>query len=117
MTVDFKYLELIKDVNEKVDFLIKSFESRNEKRWLSTKELSNYLDYSEDRIHKLKGVEFMEGVHYHKTAGKLLFDITKIDNWVMGITTEQSINTENYINELFDDILTSNEKNTTIAAS
>lgn len=109
MTVNFEYLNQIGDISKKLDLLIKSFENRTNKRWLSTKELSIYLDYSQDRIHKLKGTEFVEGVHFHKTSGKLLFDIEQIDNWVMGIKIDQesdTINVEDKVNEILDDVLT-----------
>lgn len=85
MTVDFNYLELLPVVVKKLEELTKTFENRVEKKWLSTKELAIYLDYSQDRIHKLKGEEFFENIHYHKRSGKLLFDKDKIDKWVLGL--------------------------------
>ena len=77
------------------------------KRWLSTKELSQYLDYSQDRIHKLKGSEFIEGIHYYKRSGKLLFDRYQIDNWVQGIETHNlaySFNVEESINNIIENL-------------
>ena len=82
MTKNFKYIEILQIICKDVKLIKKSFENRVEKKWLSTKELAEYLDYSQDRLHKLKGDEFIEGVHYYKRKGKLLFDKNKIDNWV-----------------------------------
>ena len=46
MTNNFKNLELIKEILIDVKSIKKSFENRVEKRWLSTRELAEYLDYS-----------------------------------------------------------------------
>ena len=110
MIVDLKKLNqydlLLKEIK-----LIKDLVSNNtEKRWLSTRELSKYLDYSQDRIHKLKGSEFLEGIHYHKRSGKLLFNKQKIDDWVRGIETHSlanPLNVEESINNIIEDLLTS----------
>ena len=83
MTRNFKNLELIKEIFIDIKSIKKSLENRVEKKWLSTKELAEYLDYSQDRLHKLKGDEFIEGIHYYKRKGKLLFDKSKIDDWVV----------------------------------
>lgn len=85
-TMDVKFENL-----NKIDDLIMLFNKMSEnqgtkKRWLSVRELAIYLDYSSDRIHKLKGSEFIDGVHYHKRSGKLLFDKFKVDEWVLGIS-------------------------------
>lgn len=82
MTANFKDLELIKKISNDIKIIKKSFENRVEKKCLSTKELAKYLDNSQDRLHKLKGDEFILGIHFHKRKGKLLFDKNKIDNWV-----------------------------------
>ena len=103
MTIDFKDLELLKEMFDDIKIIKKSFENRIEKRWLSTKEVAEYLDYSQDRIHKLKGEEFIENIHYFKRSGKLLFDKTKIDDWVLGIETHDlngGFNVKDIVNEM-----------------
>lgn len=109
MTVDFKNLEKIDEILAGVNKLLENQSKNMEKKWLSTRELAEYLDYSEDRIHKIKSFEFIEGIHYHKRSGKLLFDKNKIDHWVMGIETYdlQPINIENAVNNIFGDLLCS----------
>ena len=108
MTVDFNYLELIPVLMEEVIGLKKTFENRVEKKWLSTKELAIYLDYSQDRIHKLKGEAFFENIHYHKRSGKLLFDKDKIDKWVLGLETHNltnKVNVEDKVNGLLEGLV------------
>lgn len=118
MTIDFKDLGLIKEIHAEIQLMKKTFENRVEKRWLSVKELAEYLDYSTDRIHKLKGEEFFEGFHYHKRSGKLLFDKQKVDDWVIGIDSynpNANVNVENTVNNILDDLLDSTKKDTKIS--
>ena len=110
MTIDFKDLEIIKEMHNDIKLIKNSFSNRQNKKWLSTKELSEYLDYSQDRIHKLKGVEFFQDVHYYKRSGKLLFDKNKIDDWVLGVEVYEAgsqINVEEKVKQLVDDLLVS----------
>jgi len=53
-----------------------------EKKWLGVKELALYLDYSKDKVYKIAQNEWIEGVHYYKPTGRLIFDKAKIDEWV-----------------------------------
>lgn len=55
---------------------------KEEKRWLNIGEASHYLGYSKDHLHKLKNEHFIESKHYHKKAGRVLFDKIELDNWV-----------------------------------
>jgi len=108
MTINFEHLELLKEMFDDIKTIKKLFENRIEKRWLSTKEVAEYLDYSQDRIHKLKGEAFIEGIHFHKRSGKLLFDKAKIDDWVLGIETYDlngGFNVEEKVNDLLKDLL------------
>ena len=77
-----------------------------EKRWLNINETAHYLGYSTDRIHKLKGNEFIEGLHYYKRSGKLLFDKIVLDKWVLGIDKlnhlNNTIDIESKVNEILD---------------
>ena len=37
---------------------------------------------TKDHIHKLKDSHFIEGKHYFKKVGRVLFDKLELDNWV-----------------------------------
>lgn len=80
MDIQFENLEKIDLILEKIEKL----ESKvsGEKRWLNIAETSTYLGYSKDHLHKLKNEYFIEGLHYHKKAGRVLFDKHELDNWV-----------------------------------
>lgn len=86
MNIKFENLTKIDLIIEKLEKL--EFKLSSEKRWLNVKETSHYLGYSKDHIHKLKNEHLLEGVHYHKKAGRILFDKYELDNWV---TTNQTI--------------------------
>lgn len=63
-----------------------------EKRWLNTRELSDYSGYKFETIKsKIKKGEFTQGVHYFKKGGILLFDKIEVDNWIMGIKSVNNI--------------------------
>jgi hypothetical protein len=104
MNVDFSKLNKIEDILKIVIKL--SNKTDIEKKWLSVKELSIYLDYSQDRIHKLKNIEFFENIHYYKRSGKLLFDKNQIDKWVMGIGANavNNIDITSTVNNIISDI-------------
>lgn len=92
------------------NILLLTSEIKSEKRWLNIKEVAYYLGYSTHQIHKLKGEEFFEGVHYHKRSGKLLFDKYLVDKWVLGIDAKDinnAIDIEGTINNILDGLLES----------
>lgn len=80
MNLAFENLEKINKILEKLEQLENKI--LGEKRWLNTKEASYYLGYSKDHIHKLKDSHLIEGKHYFKKAGRILFDKLELDNWV-----------------------------------
>ena len=80
MNLAFENLEKINNILEKLEQLENKI--LGEKRWLNTKEASYYLGYSKDHIHKLKDNHLIEGKHYFKKAGRILFDKLELDNWV-----------------------------------
>ncbi|CAM3490276.1 helix-turn-helix domain-containing protein [Arcobacter aquimarinus] len=80
MNLAFENLEKINNILEKLEQLENKI--LGEKRWLNTKEASYYLGYSKDHIHKLKDSHLIEGKHYFKKAGRILFDKLELDNWV-----------------------------------
>lgn len=80
MDISFENLKKIDTILEKIESLENKISS--EKRWLNIKEASYYLGYSKDHIHKLKESYLLEGKHYFKKAGRILFDKIELDNWV-----------------------------------
>ena len=56
----------------------------NEKRWLSTAELSKYIPYSKETINKkVQDETFICGVHFYQNQKTRMFDKLKIDEWIM----------------------------------
>jgi len=80
MNISFENLEKINIILEKLESLEQKISS--EKRWLNAKEASYYLGYSKEHIHKLKDNYLIEGKHYYKKAGRVLFDKLELDKWV-----------------------------------
>ena len=81
MTNPFEQLsETLKTITIKLETIESKI--RFEKRWLNIGEASHYLGYSKDHLHKLKNEHFIESKHYHKKAGRVLFDKIELDNWV-----------------------------------
>ena len=101
MLVDFENLSKINTILVKLEELDAKLSS--EKRWLNIKEASNYLGYSQDHIHKLKNSHFIEGKHYYKKTGKLLFDKIAIDTWVQSSLT--SIDAKEVANNILKDLI------------
>lgn len=81
MNVLLENLEKIDDILNKLNSLEQKISSP--KRWLNIKEASEYLGYSKDHIHKIKDTYLIEGKHYHKKVGRILFDKMELDNWVI----------------------------------
>lgn len=80
--IEMENINLIKEIAKDIELIKKSIETQSEKRWLNIKEASNYLGYSQDHLHKLKNSYLIEGKHYFKKAGRLLFDKIALDTWV-----------------------------------
>ncbi len=80
--IEMENINLIKEIAKDIELIKKRIETQGEKRWLNIKEASNYLGYSQDHLHKLKNSYLIEGKHYFKKAGKLLFDKIALDAWV-----------------------------------
>ena len=86
MNISLEHLELIPKLLNEIKSLKLSQAMSTDKRWLTTRELSDYIGYSMDAINKMVKEEvFICGVHYHKPSKKLLFDIEQVNNWVLGI--------------------------------
>ena len=111
MTVDFKTLEQIPQILDVVVLLKTLMEQGNlEKRWFNTNEVAQYTGYKLETIKsKIKKNDFIQGVHYFKRDGKLLFDKVEIDNWVMGIKSSNNLafekeTTEDIVNGVLSSI-------------
>ena len=102
MNIPFENLEKIGEIIS----LLKNLEQKlmSEKRWLNISEASHYLGYSKEPIHKLKNTHLIESQHYHKKAGRLLFDKYELDNWVISSTTN-NINPQDIASEILKDII------------
>jgi predicted DNA-binding transcriptional regulator AlpA len=83
MNIEFESLKLLPKMFELIEKLNTNLENAHTKRWLSVKELAQYLSYSNDRIYKLKEEYFIEGKHFYKKSGKILFDRVAIDSWMV----------------------------------
>ena len=92
MTIEFESLKLIPQIYELLSNLNNGM-SNNSKRWLSVKELSEYLTFGKDKIYKMIDIQFIESEHYYKKENRLLFDKEKIDEWVLNTPS----NNKNYL--------------------
>ncbi len=91
MNLKFENLEKIDDIMNKLNYIEQKISSP--KRWLNVKETAIYLGYSKDHIHKLKDTHFTSGLHYHKKAGRVLFDKVELDSWVTSTFNEIDVDT------------------------
>ncbi len=90
MNITFEHLELIPKLLNEIKSLKLSQAMSSEKRWLNTRELSDYIGYSLDAINKMvKDDIFIDGIHYYKPSKKLLFDKEQVDNWIVGIKDDK----------------------------
>lgn len=90
MNISLEHLELIPKLLNEIKSLKLSQAMSSEKRWLNTRELSDYIGYSLDAINKMvKDDIFIDGIHYYKPSKKLLFDKEQVDNWIVGIKDDK----------------------------
>lgn len=104
MNIEFESLKLLPQMFELIEKLSRQMEEGNAKRWLSVKELATYLSYSSERIYKIKEEHFIEGVHFYKKSGKILFDRVAIDSWVV---KKDTLETNIQQRQIVDNILLS----------
>ena len=86
MQISFENLEKISDIVKDIELIKKHLleDTSNTKRWLSTKELSEYLPYSKETINKkVQNETFICGTHFFQKDKIRMFDKFKIDEWVM----------------------------------
>ena len=83
MNLNIEAVNQIPQIFDMLKVLSEKIENKIEKRWLNVTETAYYLGYSKDHIHKLKTNHFIEGVHFYKKAGRVLFDKAELDKWVI----------------------------------
>ena len=102
MEIKLENLNLLEQIANDITLIKKEINSKTTKRWFCVKELAIYLSYSKDRIYKLKDDVFLEGIHFYKKGGRVLFDRFEIDKWV---TTTNNIDTSKKVNDILNDII------------
>ena len=106
MNIEFESLKLLPQMFALIEKLNFNLENGHTKRWLSVRELAEYLSYSNDRIYKLKDEYFLENEHFFKKSGKILFDRVAIDSWMV---EGKSNETNQSQRQIVDNILSSIE--------
>jgi len=101
--IDMENINMIKDMADTLEIIKRSVSNNSDKRWLNTAETATYLGYSKEHIPKLKNAYFIEGVHYHKKAGRVLFDKYELDNWVTSSVNRMSA--KDIANEIMKDLI------------
>ncbi|AXH13741.1 MULTISPECIES: hypothetical protein [Arcobacteraceae] len=107
MKLNFEALEQIPQIYQLLNQLNEKVENRVEKKWLSTLETAHYLGYSKDSIDSMvKKNEFIQNIHYYQNQRKRMFDKQALDNWVKGITQEDT-NNKQLIDNTIEEIISS----------
>ncbi|MDQ7043055.1 MAG: helix-turn-helix domain-containing protein [Sulfurimonas sp.] len=104
MNINFEDLKLLPQMFELIEKLNSNLENSFTKRWLSVRELAEYLSYSNDRIYKLKDEYLLEGTHFYKKSGKILFDRVAIDSWMVEGNSNETNQSQR---QIVDNILSS----------
>lgn len=101
-------INLIKEMAKDLELIKKALTNQSAKRWMTVKELAQYLGYSKDHIYHLKEETFLEDIHFYKKTGKILFDRVAIDSWVLeGFNTND---THKSRRQIVDNVLSSVKK-------
>ena len=96
MNINFENLEKIEEVLKILQTLQLNQINYNEKRWLSTKELSQYIPFSVETINKkVQSGYFIEGVHFYQKGKIRFFDKHNIDKWILS-SEKTNINNLNF---------------------
>ena len=101
MNLKLENLEKIDDILNKLNALEEKISAP--KRWLNTREAAIYLGYSKDHMYKLKDNHFIQGIHFYKKAGRVLFDKVELDNCVR--ESVNKIDVENIIKNTLKDLI------------
>ena len=106
MTVEFESLQLLPKIYELLNTLANKHTPS--KRWMSVKELSEYLTFGKDKIYKMVDVVFLESEHYYRKENRLLFDREKIDEWILNSNSKGFSAKDTKM--IIDDVLSSMKK-------
>ncbi len=92
------FTELYSMVKELKSSIVKDID----KRWLSTKEVAVYLPYGIDKVKKMIDIQLIEGEHFYRREGKLVFDKHKLDEWVLytPINNTNKVDTQFIVNDI-----------------
>ena len=106
MNIQFENLQLLPQIVAEIELIKNRLNHSDSKRWLSVKELSQYLSYSKDTIYRLKEDQFIENIHFYKRSGKILFDRVAIDQWVIGkdITNDSNKSRRHIVDNILSSI-------------
>lgn len=102
--IEMENINLIKQIALDMEIIKKVLANQTSKRWLTVREVAQYLGYSKDRIYKIKDEYLSEGEHFYNKTGKLLFDRVAIDSWVVGRETNDTNRSKR---QVVDNILSS----------
>jgi len=106
--IEMENINLIKEMAKDLELIKKALTNQSAKRWMSVKELAQYLGYSKDHIYHLKEETFLEDIHFYKKTGKILFDRVAIDSWVLeGFNTNDTHKSQR---QIVDNVLSSVKK-------
>ena len=88
--VDLVTREDIIKVNQYLEIISRKLDEKIGKRWLSTEELAEYTSYKLNTVQaKVKKNQFKKDMHYYKKGGKLFFDRSAIDRWIIGLDDDE----------------------------
>lgn len=97
MNINFENLEKIEDVLKILQTIQINLvnQSSNQKRWISTKELSEYIPFSVETINKkVQNGYYQEGIHFYQQGKTRFFDREKIDEMI--VSSGDNKNNPNY---------------------
>lgn len=104
MNVEFESLKLLPQIYELLNKLHEGM-NKSSKKWMSVKELSQYLTFGKDKIYKMIDVQFIESEHYYKKENRLIFDREKIDEWVSNTPSNKTSSQD--VKQVVNDVLSS----------
>lgn len=100
MEVKFENINLLETIANDLKLIKKELLNSSTKRWLSVSELAEYIAYSKDRIYKLKDDVFIDGIHFYKKQGRVLFDRFEIDKWITSSTIDAKTKIDSILKDL-----------------
>jgi hypothetical protein len=102
--------QILEQAVEDIALIKKMLLDSQQKPWLTSQELATYLGYSTDYIYKIKEKYFIEGIHFHKKVGKIIYDRIAVDEWVVSDNKGTNHDTNQSKRQVVDNILSSINK-------